>query len=119
MSERVYRSHGQQFAGGAIYYNDYGSVRVSPSGYLHTVVVKPEHRGQGRMRDVLRMATDDADAKGNTLYTNPSDNFLAEMLEKSGRWELADSSSVGHSEFDHLPGYIRRPYSTANDPGVQ
>ena len=118
MGERIHRTHSRQFDGGAIYFNDHGSVRVDPTGYMHTVFVKPEFRGQGHMVSVASMAGRDADRNGKTLRTNAEQDFLAQALEASGRWERAESDHLGKKDFSHLPGYVRRP-SYADDSGVQ
>jgi len=118
MAERIHRTHSRQFDGGAMYFNDFGSVRVDPTGYMHTVFVKPEFRGEGHMLSVASMAGRDADINGKTLRTHAAHDFLAGALEKSGRWESAGADNFGKNQFAHLPGYTRRP-SAANDPGEQ
>lgn len=112
MAEKVHRTHNpRQFSGGAVYLNDYGSVHVSPTGYLHSVNVKPEHRGQGHMRGVMSMAKNDADIYGHTLYTNAEQEFLAQILRASDSWSEEDIRDKAHPRFAHLPSFVRRPVS--------
>ena len=116
MPELIHRTHGPQFNGGARYFNEFGSVRVNPAGYVHDVYVHPEFRGQGRMSDVLGMAVRDADSRGKALTTHSSDERFNRTIERHG---FSPASEVeGPADYAAYQAYVRYP-SNANRPEVQ
>jgi len=101
------RSHSRQFPGGVVYENEFGSVRVAPSGYVHDIYVKPEHRGKGHAGSVLSLALEDADRHGVTLRTNAETQQVEGLLSRRG-FVFSDADQ-GMQYFTHLPGMTRPP----------
>ena len=81
----------------------YGSARVTPSGYVYNVVVDVDHRRQGHGDEIMQQVAADADARGQTLYTQARAD-LHGFYGKHGFAPVEDP--VG--PFD-LPSMIRKP----------
>lgn len=69
--------------------------------YLHTTYTHPDHRGEGRLRELMDFVYRISAVSGWTLLTHPADPWLASRLERNGWEPRTDLPSFRH----RFPGH--------------
>jgi len=59
----------------ATYETPHGSARVTPTGYVHNVFIRPEHRGVGHGTALMNQIVSDADRLGLPLSLNAREDL--------------------------------------------
>ena len=57
------------------YESEHGSAKVTPSGYVYNVGIRPEVRGQGHGTALMRQIITDADRLGSPLSLNAREDL--------------------------------------------